>query len=118
MCFRNPDYWLFRRFRPPNPEEVGRLFRLKPATWGEYKESWGQVLKFYQHGRYVYEAGAPNHPDEMQARLFDAKVVAKEHEKDFEISRIIRFRYRSRYFTDSGIIGSKEFVAETYHRFK
>ena len=39
------------------------------------------------------------------------KVVAKERKKDFEISRISRFRYRTRYFTDSGIIGSKEFVA-------
>jgi hypothetical protein len=29
-----------------------------------------------------------------------------------------RFRYRTRYFTDSGIIGSKEFVAENYQRFK
>jgi putative transposase len=38
--------------------------------------------------------------------------------KDFEVSRISRFRYRTRYFTDSGIIGSKEFVAENYQRFK
>jgi hypothetical protein len=29
-----------------------------------------------------------------------------------------RFRYRTRYFTDSGIIGSKEFVSKTYMRFK
>jgi hypothetical protein len=28
------------------------------------------------------------------------------------------FRYRTRYLTDSGIIGSKEFVAENYQRFK
>jgi len=27
-------------------------------------------------------------------------------------------RYRTRYFTDSGIIGSKEFVSENYQRFK
>jgi hypothetical protein len=27
-----PTRCLFRRFRPSNPEEVGRLFRLKPAT--------------------------------------------------------------------------------------
>jgi hypothetical protein len=29
-----------------------------------------------------------------------------------------RFRYRTRYFTDSGIIGSKEFVSINYQRFK
>ena len=54
----------------------------------------------------------------MQAKVIDDKVVAKERKKDFEISRISRFRYRTRYFTDSGIIGSKEFVAEHYRRFK
>jgi hypothetical protein len=71
-----------------------------------------------RYRRYVYEAGAIDRPDKMQAGVIDAKVVAKERKKDFEISRIIRFRYRTRYFTDSGIIGSKEFVAENYQRFK
>jgi hypothetical protein len=51
----------------------------------------------------------------MEARVIDEKVVAKERKKKFEISR---FRYRTRYFTDSGIIGSKEFVSENYQRFK
>jgi len=71
-----------------------------------------------RYRRYVYEAGALNRPDKMQAQVIDAKVVAKERKKDFEISRISRFRYRTRYFTDSGIIGSKEFVAENYRRFQ
>ena len=66
----------------------------------------------------MYEAGALIRPDKMQARVIDANVVAKERKKDFEISRISRFRYRTRYFTDSGIIGSKEFVSENYQRFK
>jgi len=71
-----------------------------------------------RYRRYVYEAGAINRPDKMQAKVIDDKVVAKERKKEFEISRISRFRYRTRYFTDSGIIGSKEFVAENYQRFK
>jgi putative transposase len=50
----------------------------------------------------------------MQARVIEEKVVAKERKKEFEISRISRFRHRIRYFTDSGLIGSKEFVAENY----
>ena len=54
----------------------------------------------------------------MQAKVIDDKLVAKERKKEFEVSRISRFRYRTRYFTDSGIIGSKEFVAENYQRFK
>jgi len=47
----------------------------------------------------------------MQAQVIDPKVVAKEHKKDFEISRVSRFRHRMLFLTDSGIIGSKEFVA-------
>ena len=71
-----------------------------------------------RYRRYVYEAGAINRPDKIQAKVINDKVVAKERKKDFEISRIDRFRHRTRYFTDSGIIGSKEFVAANYQRFK
>jgi hypothetical protein len=71
-----------------------------------------------RYRRYVYEAGALNRPDKMQVKVIDDKVLAKERKKEFEISRINRFRYRTRYFTDSGIIGSKEFVAANYQRFK
>jgi REP element-mobilizing transposase RayT len=42
----------------------------------------------------------------------------KEREKSFEISPVDRFRYRTRYFTDSGIIGTKAFVSRLYQRFK
>ncbi len=66
----------------------------------------------------MYEAGAINRPDKMQAKVIDDKVVAKERKNEFEIGRIRRFRYRTRYFTDSGIIGSKQFVSRHYKRFK
>ncbi len=71
-----------------------------------------------RYRRYVYEAGALSRPEKMQAKVIDDKVVANERKRDFKISRINRFRHRTRYFTDSGIIGSKEFVANNYHRFK
>jgi REP element-mobilizing transposase RayT len=71
-----------------------------------------------RYRRYVYEAGAINRPDKMQAKVINDKVVAKERKKEFEINRITRFRYRTRYFTDSGIIGSKEFVSNNYQHFK
>ena len=38
--------------------------------------------------------------------------------RELELRRSDRFRYRTRYFTDSGIIGSKEFVFTNYQRFK
>jgi REP element-mobilizing transposase RayT len=71
-----------------------------------------------RYRRYVYEAGAVNRPDKMQAKVIEHKVVAKERKKEFKINRINRFRYRTRYFTDSGIIGSKKFVSKNYERFK
>jgi len=73
-------------------------------------------LKRYR--RYVYEAGALAHPGKGQARVIDNDIVEHERKKNYEIKRIDRFRYRTRYFTDSGIIGTKEFVSENYQRFK
>jgi hypothetical protein len=42
----------------------------------------------------------------------------KRSKKDYQINQVDRFRYRTRYFSDSGIIGTKEFVAQNYQRFK
>jgi len=52
------------------------------------------------------------------ARVIDKSAVDKERKNDFELKRVRRFRYRTRYFTDSGIIGTKEFVSVNYQRFK
>jgi REP element-mobilizing transposase RayT len=71
-----------------------------------------------RYRRYVYEAGALNRPEKKMAKVIDDKVVEKERNREFELSRSDRFRYRTRYFTDSGVIGSKEFVSSTYQRFK
>jgi hypothetical protein len=73
-------------------------------------------LKRYR--RYVYEAGAISRPDKMQAKVIGDRIFEKERKRSFELSRNDRFRYRTRYFTDSGIIGSKEFVSNNYMRFK
>jgi hypothetical protein len=50
--------------------------------------------------------------------VIDKDIVEHERKKNYEIHRADRFRYRTRYFSDSGIIGSKEFVSENYQRFK
>ena len=73
-------------------------------------------LKRYR--RYVYEAGALDRSGKPAAGVIDSSVLEKERENDFELKRIHRFRYRTRYFTDSGIIGTKEFVSGNYGRFK
>jgi hypothetical protein len=71
-----------------------------------------------RYRRYVYETGSLNQPDKGSSQVIDDKVLEKERSRDFELSRSDRFTYRTRYFTDSGIIGLKEFVAENYQRFK
>lgn len=68
--------------------------------------------------RYVYEAGAVDCSETGRRKVIEDAVVEKERKKVFKISRIDHFRYRTRYFTDSGIIGTKEFVATNYMRFK
>jgi len=66
----------------------------------------------------VYEAGAVNQPEKGKVKVIDGKVLEKERKREFELCRSDRFRYRTRYFTDSGIIGSKKFVSANYQRFK
>jgi len=68
--------------------------------------------------RYVYEAGAVDRSEIGQRKVIREAVVEKERIKAFKISKVDRFRYKTRYFTDSGIIGTKEFVSTNYHRFK
>ena len=67
---------------------------------------------------YVYETGAIIPSTKPYTKAIDSKTVTKERKRKFEISRADRFLYRTRYFTDSGIIGSREFVAGTYQQFK
>jgi putative transposase len=71
-----------------------------------------------RYRRYVYEAGAVNRPDKGKTKVIGDRILEKERKREFELSRSDRFRYRTRYFTDSGVIGSKEFVSKTYRRFK
>ncbi len=71
-----------------------------------------------RYRKYVYETGAIKLPGKNSAQTLNEKIIGKERKKDYELSRVDRFIYRTRYFTDSGIIGSKKFVAENYLRFK
>lgn len=71
-----------------------------------------------RYREFVYETGAILPSDKPYIKTIKAKTVEKERKRDFEISRADRFLYRTRYFTDSGIIGSREYVSVTYQQFK
>ena len=70
-------------------------------------------LKKYRE--FLYHVGAIE--KRGRARILK-KVLAEETAEGFELTRQRRFRYRTRYFTDSGIIGSRAFVEATYETFK
>jgi len=58
-----------------------------------------------RYRRYVYEVGALNQPDPEKGtvKVIENNMLAKESHREFELSKSDRFRYRTRYFTDSVI---------------
>lgn len=42
----------------------------------------------------------------------------RERKREFRLTRTERFKHKTRHFTDSGIIGSREFVRKTDELFK
>jgi REP element-mobilizing transposase RayT len=69
--------------------------------------------RFRRYRRFLYEAAAI---DKGKGVTIDDKIISDERKKDFNFTRTRRFLFRTRYFTDSGIIGTKDFVRSTYHR--
>jgi REP element-mobilizing transposase RayT len=60
-------------------------------------------LRYYR--KFVYEKGSIGGRE-------------REKERGFEMGGIDRFRYRTRYFTDSGIIGTRGYVSRLYREFE
>jgi len=60
-------------------------------------------LRYFR--RFVYEKGG-------------LEGLERERKRDFEVGKAERFLLRTRYFTDSGIIGSKTYVSKLYLTFK
>ena len=81
---------------------VERLNKLK------FKERLAAYREFvYEIGSLVTDKG----------KSIDQATLDKHRKRGFNISSIDRLKYRTRYFTDSGIIGSKKYVMETYNQF-
>ena len=67
--------------------------------------------RFRRYRRFVYEKASKGHQ-------IPEKTMNKERKREFTLSKINRFTHWTRYFTDSGIIGTREFVSKNYRRFK
>ena len=68
-----------------------------------------------RYRRFLYENGG--RVKENRSKI-DEKIIEQERQRNFKVSETDRLLYRTRYFTDSGVIGSKEFVLKNYQRFK
>ena len=79
--------------------------------WGEHEPS--EIIRKYR--QFVYETGAV---DTGKGKPMDPKIVKKERKKNFELKRFELFCYRTRYFSDAGILGSREFVKEVFDQVK
>ena len=84
------------------------------AEFGEIDAD--ERLRLYR--QFVYEAGAVDHPDKPNAKKIRKNVLRKARKKNFKPTRMERFLVKTRYFTDSGVIGSKAFVSESYLTFQ
>ena len=71
--------------------------------------------RFRKYREFVYETGAL---DMGKGATLDQKLVKRERKKGYKLTAADRLRYRTRYFTDSGIIGTKEFVARHAKKFR
>jgi len=79
--------------------------------WNEFDPR--EIVRKYR--QFVYETGAV---DAGKGKVMDKKIVEKARKKGYKISRADRFKYRCRYFTDSGVIGGKNFVQEVFDQVK
>ena len=79
--------------------------------WNEFDEK--EIVKKYRE--FVYEAGAI---DTGKGAVISEEVVEEERKKGFRLKRVELFKYRCRYFTDAGVLGSKRFVQEIFDEVK
>ena len=66
-----------------------------------------QKERLRRYRQYVYEAGELDRAANESAKTIDTQFIEKERRKGYALTRIDRFRHRTRYFTDSGIIGTQ-----------
>jgi REP element-mobilizing transposase RayT len=90
-----------------------RFLSLDFGLIGGEKMSKKQRLSKYR--QFVYDVGSLNTD---KGKSIDTQIVDREAGKGFSPDIVDRFLSRTRYFTDSGIIGSKEFVCHLWQKLK
>ncbi len=70
--------------------------------------TWDAKTRLHYYRRYIYENGAQ---PALKGAPIDPQLVDQEARKGFTLTPMDRLRYRTRYFTDGGVIGTKAFVS-------
>jgi putative transposase len=110
---KNKDKFLTLEFGVPGEEKI-RNQVLAASLAIQHNKYMSPEFQFYR--RFVYESSTLPTPRKSIAK--EQEHLSINRKKDYQITRIDNFRYRTRYFTDSGVIGSKKFVKEHYQLFK
>jgi putative transposase len=71
--------------------------------------------RFARYREFVYENGGLK---TGKGKSIDARLVDSERKKGYKLTPVDRLRHRTRYFTDSGIIGTKGYVQRFCKVFK
>jgi len=109
-----------------NPVRAGIVERPEQYRWSSlgYHVQAGNKDGFLSLDFGLREFGVKNekerlhHYREFVYKMGGLEAKVKEGDKGFEGRDAERFLHRTRYFTDSGIIGTKSFVKSLYQRFK
>ncbi len=67
---------------------------------------------------FLYDVAQLRFSNEELEELFAKSAAGEATPKDLDLETVRRFRKQHRFFQDSGILGSKEFVTKYYTRFK
>ncbi len=88
---------------------------LEFGVQGEEKLDLEERIERYR--RFVYEVASL---ETDKGKSIDKEILEKQQKKkkQFKVTKVDCFKYRTRCFTDSGVIGSKKFVFANYQRFK
>ncbi len=95
--------------------QSGNKDRLLSLEFGvERLNKLGFKERLAAYREFVYEIGALV---SKKGKSIEPEILEKQRAKGFNISSMDCLKYKTRYFTDSAIIGSRKYVAQTYSQF-
>ncbi len=74
-----------------------------------------EAERLRDYREFLYKKGGI---ESSKGATINESIIENERVGNYELTNIDRFLYRTRYFTDSGIIGTKGFVNRYYEQFK